>query len=185
MTSPYVRRDLRDSRPCRVALDPDTATSPETSDIALLAAGAAVDAVEKERWEKCCVGRVGVGCRVRAAWSSRRARKAHGVFAFFNNVARSYRGSRPHPRRSQGVASRRLATFIHGNGTQRTASKRDPNVLCVSNASVSLLPREPSCRLEVGVGEGEGLHDQLPARGRRRQRGLPDRLCPKSSSHRS
>src|SRR3954470_11135723 len=44
--SGHIRR-MSDTRGIAIALDPDTYTSPESYDIALLSAGAAVDAVER------------------------------------------------------------------------------------------------------------------------------------------
>ena len=114
-----------------IALDPDTYTSPESYEIALLAAGAAVDAVE----------RVMGGPHTRGARAGR-GRPGHHAerdramgFCLFNNVAVAAAHART-------LGARRVAIVDydvhHGNGTQHIF-ERDPDVLYISTHQYPVL----------------------------------------------
>src|SRR4029453_2863426 len=79
---PASVRRIFDTAGHAVSLDPDTYTSPETSDIALLAAGATVDAVERVM---SATDRSALAM-VRPPGHHAERAKAMG-FCFFNNVA--------------------------------------------------------------------------------------------------
>ncbi len=148
----YIQRisELRDRS---VALDPDTYTSPESYEIALLAAGAAIDAVE----------RVMSGSHTYALAMMRppghHAEHAHAMgFCLFNNVA----VAAAHARRTLGA--RRVAVVDydvhHGNGTQHMF-ERDPSVLYISTHQYPYYPGTGAVD-EIGTGPGEGFTVNLP-----------------------
>ena len=112
-------------------LDPDTFTSPESHEIALLAAGAAIDAA-----------RAGVADRRRPRWRScvRRAitprpDRAMG-FCLYNNIAVAAAALR-----ADGAARVAIVDIDvhHGNGTQ-AAFYADPTVLFVSSHQFPYYP---------------------------------------------
>lgn len=130
-----------------VALDPDTYTSPETYDCALLSAGAAIDAVE----------RVMSGSHTRAFALSRppghHAERDRAMgFCFFNNVAVAAAHART-------IGARRVAIVDydvhHGNGTQHIF-EADPDVLYVSTHQYPYYPGTGASH-EVGTGSGAGM----------------------------
>jgi acetoin utilization deacetylase AcuC-like enzyme len=130
-----------------VRLDPDTYTSPESYDIARLAAGAAVDAVEH----------VMRGPSRRAAALVRppghhaEAARAMG-FCLFNNVAVGAAHAR-------ALGARRVAIVDydvhHGNGTQ-SIFEADPDVLYVSTHQFPYYPGT-GAPAEIGGGRGRGF----------------------------
>jgi acetoin utilization deacetylase AcuC-like enzyme len=134
------------------ALDPDTYTSPETYEIARLAAGACVDAVE----------RVMNGRNARALALVRppghhaERNRAMG-FCIYNNVAVA-------AAHAQTLGAARVAIVDydvhHGNGTQHIFN-RDPTVLY---CSVHQYPYYPGtgAATEVGEGDGAGLTVNVP-----------------------
>ena len=134
------------------ALDPDTYTSPETYEIARLAAGACVDAVE----------RVMSGRNARALALVRppghhaERNRAMG-FCIYNNVAVA-------AAHAQTLGAARVAIVDydvhHGNGTQHIFN-RDPTVLY---CSVHQYPYYPGtgAATEVGEGDGAGLTVNVP-----------------------
>jgi len=147
----YLQR-IAETSGIATALDPDTYTSPETCEIARLAAGAAVDAVE----------RVMSGANARALVLVRppghhaERNRAMG-FCFYNNVAVAAAHAR-------ALGAERVAIVDydvhHGNGTQHIF-ERDPNVLF---CSVHQYPYYPGtgAATEIGVGAGSGLTVNVP-----------------------
>jgi acetoin utilization deacetylase AcuC-like enzyme len=135
-----------------VALDPDTYTSPETYEVALLSAGAAVDGVE----------RVMGGSHKRALVLSRppghHAERDRAMgFCFFNNVA----VAAAHARR---LGAKRIAIVDfdvhHGNGTQHIF-EHDPETLYVSTHQYPYYPGTGASG-EVGYGAAAGRTVNLP-----------------------
>ena len=113
--------ELRDRA---VALDPDTYTSPESYEIALLAAGAAIDAVERTM----AGSHAYTLAMVRPP--GHHAEHAHAMgFCFFNNVA----VAAAHATHALGAKRVAIVDFDvhHGNGTQHMF-ERDASVLYVS-----------------------------------------------------
>jgi len=135
-----------------VALDPDTFTSPESYEIALLAAGAAVDAVE----------RVMGGTHTRAFALVRppghHAERDRAMgFCLYNNVAVAAAHART-------LGARRVAIVDydvhHGNGTQHIF-EGDAHVLYASTHQYPYYPGTGAAD-EVGQGPGAGLTVNLP-----------------------
>jgi acetoin utilization deacetylase AcuC-like enzyme len=135
-----------------VALDPDTFTSPETPEIALLAAGAAIDAVE----------RVMGGSHTRAFALVRppghhaERNRAMG-FCLYNNVAIAAAHAR-----ANGASRVAIVDYDvhHGNGTQHMF-EQDPHVLYVSAHQYPYYPGTGDAG-EVGAGRGAGFTVNLP-----------------------
>ncbi len=147
----YLRR-IAETSGRAVALDPDTYTSPETSDIALLAAGAAVDAVERVMGAK---GRAALAL-VRPPGHHAERGRAMG-FCFYNNVAVAAAHART-------LGARKIAIVDydvhHGNGTQHTFES-DPQVLYISTHQFPFYPGTGAAG-EVGRGEGQGFTVNCP-----------------------
>src|SRR5262252_6882424 len=148
----YIKRisELRDRA---VALDPDTYTSPETYEISLLAAGAAIDAVERTM----SASHSYTLALVRPP--GHHAEHAHAMgFCLFNNVAVAAAHAR------QRLGAKRVAIVDydvhHGNGTQHMF-ERDASVLYVSTHQYPYYPGTGAVE-EVGVGPGEGFTVNLP-----------------------
>ena len=148
-------------------LDPDTYTSPESHEIALLAAGAAIDAVERvmgahrttprSRW----CGRRGITPSAIARWGS------------------ACSTTSPWPRRMRarkGAAKVAIVDYDvhHGNGTQHIF-EADPHVLYVSTHQYPVLPGHRRGRRDRPRGRTR-LHGQRAARSRRGRRRLPARV---------
>jgi len=135
-----------------VSLDPDTYTSPESRDVALLAAGAAigaVDAIVQERATR-------VMALVRPPGHHAERDRAMG-FCLYNNIA--------------AAAAHALALGIervvivdydvhHGNGTQWIFYE-DPRVLYVSTHQYPFYPGTGAAE-DVGRGKGAGLTLNVP-----------------------
>jgi acetoin utilization deacetylase AcuC-like enzyme len=147
----HLRR-MAETNGVAVALDPDTYTSPETYEIALLSAGAAVDAVE----------RVMGGSHTRALVLSRppghHAERDRAMgFCFYNNVAVAAGHART-------LGARRVAIVDydvhHGNGTQHIF-EHDPDILYVSTHQHPYYPGTGAAD-EVGLGPGAGRTVNLP-----------------------
>ena len=127
------------------ALDPDTYTSPETYEVARLAAGAAVDAVEHV-----------MGGSNRRALALVRPPGHHAErdramgFCFYNNVAVAAAHAR-----SLGAARVAIVDYDvhHGNGTQHIF-EADPSVLYVS---IHQYPYYPGTGAATEIGEGAGV----------------------------
>jgi len=147
----YVRR-LSESSGRSTALDPDTYTSPESYEIALLAAGACVDGVERV-----------MGNSHRAAFALVRPPGHHAErnramgFCLFNNVAVAAAHART-------LGARRVAIVDfdvhHGNGTQHIF-EADPHVLYISTHQYPYYPGTGAAG-EVGRDGGRGFTVNLP-----------------------
>jgi acetoin utilization deacetylase AcuC-like enzyme len=136
-----------------VALDPDTFTSPDTYDVARLAAGAAVSAVDH-------VLDGGPGTRamalVRPPGHHAERDRAMG-FCFLNNIAVAAAHAR-----ARGLARVAIVDFDvhHGNGTQ-SAFYTDPSVLFISSHQFPYYPGTGAAS-EIGSGAGQGFTVNLP-----------------------
>ena len=135
-----------------VALDPDTYTSPDSYGVALLAAGAAVDAVDS----------VLDGAHARALALVRppghhaERGEARG-FCLFNNVAVAAAHAR-----ARGAARVAIVDVDvhHGNGTQHIFES-DPEVLYLSLHQSPFYPGTGQAS-EIGIGRGRGFTVNLP-----------------------
>ena len=133
-------------------LDPDTYTSPESHEVALLAAGAAIDGVE----------RVMAGSH-RAAMALVRPPGHHAErdramgFCLYNNVAIAAAHAR-----AQGAAKVAIVDFDvhHGNGTQHIFES-DPHVLYISMHQSPYYPGTGAAG-EVGREAGKGFTVNVP-----------------------
>jgi acetoin utilization deacetylase AcuC-like enzyme len=136
-----------------VALDPDTFTSPRTWDVAKMAAGAAVSAVDH-------VLDQGTGARafalVRPPGHHAEHARAMG-FCFFNNIAIAAAHAR-----SRGLSRVAIVDFDvhHGNGTQWSFYD-DPSVLFVSSHQYPYYPGTGAAN-DVGRGAGAGFTLNVP-----------------------
>jgi acetoin utilization deacetylase AcuC-like enzyme len=147
----YLRR-IAETAGRAVALDPDTYTSPETSDIALLAAGAAVEAIERV-----------LGGADRSAFALVRPPGHHAErnramgFCFYNNVAVAAAHAR-----AQGMRKVAIVDYDvhHGNGTQHVF-ETDSHVLYVSAHQFPFYPGTGAVN-EVGAGDGRGFTVNCP-----------------------
>jgi acetoin utilization deacetylase AcuC-like enzyme len=135
-----------------VALDPDTFTSPESCDVAHLAAGAAVNAVERV----VAGGETTAMVLVRPPGHHAERDRAMG-FCLFNNVAVAAAHAR-----TLGVARVAIVDYDvhHGNGTQHMF-ERDPHVLYVSTHQFPYYPGTGAAD-EVGIGDGRGFTVNVP-----------------------
>ena len=136
-------------------LDMDTFTSPETADVAALAAGAALTALEQ-----VLDGDVRRAVAlVRPPGHHAEADRAMG-FCFYNNVAVAAAAAL-----SRGVERIAIVDWDvhHGNGTQYSF-EHDPRVLFVSAHEYPCYPGTGSAD-EIGEGEGRGLTVNVPIEG--------------------
>lgn len=144
---------IRETAGRAVALDPDTFTSPETYDVACLAAGAAIEAVDH-------VLDTGRGARamamVRPPGHHAESNRAMG-FCLFNNIAVAAAHAR-----ARGSARVAIVDYDvhHGNGTQ-AAFYADPSVLFISSHQFPYYPGTGAAG-EIGAGEGLGFTVNLP-----------------------
>jgi acetoin utilization deacetylase AcuC-like enzyme len=147
----YVRR-ISATSGSATQLDPDTYTSPESYEIALRAAGAAVDAVERV-----------LGGSHRAAVALVRPPGHHAErdramgFCLFNNVAIGAAHAR-----ANGAAKVAIVDYDvhHGNGTQHIF-ETDPHVLYISTHQYPYYPGTGAAD-EIGRGAGQGFTVNLP-----------------------
>jgi acetoin utilization deacetylase AcuC-like enzyme len=135
------------------ALDPDTFTSPETYDVARLAAGAALTAVDR-------VLDAGAGARAMAMVRppGHHAERARAMgFCLFNNIAVAAAHAR-----ARGLARVAIVDYDvhHGNGTQWSFYD-DPSVLFVSSHQFPFYPGTGDAAA-TGTGAGTGYTVNLP-----------------------
>jgi len=149
--APYLQR-LSETAGQAIALDPDTYTSPESHEIALLAAGAAVDAVERVMG----MTHTPVLAMVRPPGHHAERARAMG-FCLFNNVAVAAAHAR-----TLGAGRVAIVDFDvhHGNGTQHTF-ERDPSILYISTHQYPYYPGTGAVD-EVGIGDGAGFTVNVP-----------------------
>jgi acetoin utilization deacetylase AcuC-like enzyme len=134
-----------------VMLDPDTFTSPESVEIARLAAGAAIDAA-RHAWRS----RESAMALVRPPGHHAEPDRAMG-FCLYNNIAIAAAALR-----AEGVSRVAIVDFDvhHGNGTQ-AAFYRDPSVLFVSSHQFPYYPGTGTAD-ETGSGAGKGFTINIP-----------------------
>ena len=144
---------IRETAGRATALDPDTFTSPETYDVACLAAGAALTAVDH-------VLDGGAGSRalalVRPPGHHAERNRAMG-FCLFNNVAVAAARAR-----DRGLERVAIVDYDvhHGNGTQN-AFYHDPSVLFISSHQYPYYPGTGAAD-QIGIGDGTGFTVNLP-----------------------
>jgi acetoin utilization deacetylase AcuC-like enzyme len=146
----YLERIER-TRGRAVALDPDTYTSPETIDVALLAAGATIQAVEY-----AVARRDPAFALVRPPGHHAEQDKAMG-FCIFNNVAVGAAAAL-----AKGIARVAIVDIDvhHGNGTQWMFYD-NPRVLYMSTHQFPFYPGTGAAD-EVGDGAGAGFTLNIP-----------------------
>jgi acetoin utilization deacetylase AcuC-like enzyme len=150
---PHFVQRISELRDRAVALDPDTYTSPESYEVALLAAGAAIDAVERTM----SAAHTYTLALVRPP--GHHAEQAHAMgFCLFNNVA----VAAAHARHALGARRVAIVDYDvhHGNGTQHIFD-RDPSVLYISTHQYPYYPGTGAAG-EIGTGAGEGFTVNLP-----------------------
>ena len=145
-------RQISETAGRATALDPDTYTSPESYEIALLAAGAVVDAVERVMGGS----HAGAVALVRPPGHHAERDRAMG-FCLFNNVAVAAAHAR-----AEGAGRVAIVDYDvhHGNGTQHMF-ERDASVLYVSAHQYPYYPGTGAAG-EIGTGPGEGFTVNLP-----------------------
>ena len=147
----YLQR-LSETAGQAVALDPDTYTSPESHEVALLAAGAAVDAVER------VMGATHTTALAMVRPPGHHAERSRAMgFCLFNNVAIAAAHAR-----TLGAGRVAIVDFDvhHGNGTQHIF-ERDPSILYISTHQYPYYPGTGAAD-EVGVGDGAGFTVNVP-----------------------
>ena len=132
-------------------LDPDTFTSPESHEIALLGAGAAVDAA-REAYD----GGISTFALVRPPGHHAEGGRAMG-FCLLNNIAVAAAALR-----AGGVERVAIVDIDvhHGNGTQNSFYD-DPTVLYISSHQFPYYPGTGAAE-ETGVGAGRGATLNVP-----------------------
>src|SRR4051812_49291636 len=146
----HVRR-IAESAGQAMAIDADTYTSPDTYEIALLAAGAVVDGVERVM----ASGGASLAL-VRPPGHHAERDRAMG-FCFFNNVAIGAAHAR-----AMGAAKVAIVDYDvhHGNGTQH-AFESDPSVLYISTHQFPYYPGTGPVE-DVGTADGAGFTVNVP-----------------------
>jgi acetoin utilization deacetylase AcuC-like enzyme len=135
-----------------VALDADTYTSPESHEIALLGAGAAVDAIDRLVDDESSR----VVALVRPPGHHAERDRAMG-FCLYNNAAVAAAHAR-----ARGMERVAIVDYDvhHGNGTQHIFED-DPHVLYVSLHQFPFYPGTGSAD-EIGIGAGAGRTVNVP-----------------------
>ena len=144
---------VRETAGRAVALDPDTFTSPETYDVARLAAGAAVGAVEH-----ALAGGRGTRALAMVRPPGHHAERSRAMgFCFFNNIAIAAAHAR-----ARGLSRLAIVDYDvhHGNGTQRSFYQ-DPTVLFISSHQFPFYPGTGAAD-EIGGGAGTGFTVNFP-----------------------
>jgi acetoin utilization deacetylase AcuC-like enzyme len=143
---------VRETAGRAVALDPDTFTSPETFEVACVAAGAAVSAVDYVLDRAAARAAV----LVRPPGHHAERNRAMG-FCFFNNIAIAAAHAR-----ARGLSRVAIVDYDvhHGNGTQWSFYS-DPSVLFISSHQFPYYPGTGAAG-EIGTGEGSGYTVNLP-----------------------
>lgn len=144
---------LRSTAGRAVALDPDTVTSPQSFEVARLAAGAALAAVDA-----ALDGAAGTRALALVRPPGHHAEADHAMgFCLLNNIAIAAAHAR-----TRGVERVAIVDYDvhHGNGTQRTFYA-DPSVLFISTHQFPYYPGTGAAR-EVGVDAGRGFTVNLP-----------------------
>ncbi len=147
----YLRR-ISETSGCATALDLDTYTSPESYEIARLAAGAAVDAVERVLGGSHHTALA----LVRPPGHHAERDRAMG-FCLFNNVAVGAAHARALGIERVGIVD---DDVHHGNGTQQMFAE-DPQGLYVSMHQSPYYPGTGAAD-EIGTGAGEGFTVNVP-----------------------
>jgi acetoin utilization deacetylase AcuC-like enzyme len=135
-----------------VALDPDTYTSPDSHATALLAAGAAIDAVDLVMGGRATA----VLAMVRPPGHHAERARAMG-FCLFNNAAVAAAHARANGARRVAIVD---FDVHHGNGTQHSFES-DSSVLYISLHQFPFYPGTGAAD-EIGAGEGRGFTVNLP-----------------------
>ena len=147
----YLRR-LSETAGRAVALDQDTYTSPESHEIALLAAGAAIDAIER------VMGRSHQAALALVRPPGHHAERDRAMgFCLYNNVAVAAAHARAIGRGRVAIVD---FDVHHGNGTQHRFED-DPSVMYVSIHQWPYYPGTGASD-EIGVGQGKGFTVNLP-----------------------
>jgi len=150
--APEHLRRIADTAGRARALDADTYTSPESHEIALLAAGAAIDAVERVMG----TSHLAAAALVRPPGHHAERDRAMG-FCLFNNVAAAAAHAR-----ALGAAKVAIVDYDvhHGNGTQHMF-EADPHVLYISTHQYPYYPGTGAAE-EIGRNAGRGFTVNLP-----------------------
>ena len=149
-TSAHVER-MAATRGKAIMLDPDTFTSPDSYDVALLAAGATIQAAEHAIRE-----REPAFALVRPPGHHAESDRAMG-FCLFNNIAVAAAAML-----ASGLERLAIVDIDvhHGNGTQAMFYD-EPRVLYVSTHQFPFYPGTGAAD-EIGVGRGRGLTVNVP-----------------------
>jgi acetoin utilization deacetylase AcuC-like enzyme len=144
---------IRETAGRAVALDPDTFTSPDSCDVAMLAAGAAVSAVDH-----VIDGGTGSRALVLSRPPGHHAERSRAMgFCLFNNVAIGAAHAR-----ARGLGRVAVVDFDvhHGNGTQWSFYD-DASVLVMSSHQSPFYPGTGAVD-EIGTDRGTGFTVNLP-----------------------
>jgi acetoin utilization deacetylase AcuC-like enzyme len=139
------------------AIDADTFTSPETYEVACLAAGAVISAVDHVLDQAGAVrGPARAFALVRPPGHHAERDRAMG-FCFFNNIAVGAAHAR-----ARGLSKVAIVDYDvhHGNGTQ-WSFYTDPSVLFISSHQFPYYPGTGAAD-EIGTGPGTGFTINLP-----------------------